>query len=114
MLTDVHKEVKRITHKNEAEVGDLARIKALLYHHLQQNTSSKIIGTLYLNLGQIYQNIKNYPLAHKACEQAQEYFRSREDSLSLATTYYQEGLLLFEEDEVIQAMKVVSGIKIDF
>ncbi|MCK4259438.1 MAG: tetratricopeptide repeat protein [Halanaerobiales bacterium] len=104
MIGEINTEMSKIPYNTGGEVGNLSRIKALLYHHMKQNTNSKLIGTLYLNLGNIYRDIKNFPLAHEACKQAQEFFNEKKDLLNLANVFYQEGILFSEEGKILQAM----------
>lgn len=87
---------KRDAHE-DVDVNALSRTKALLYHHLESNANSGLIGKIYLDLGEIYQRIRNYPLAHEAWNKASGYFADVKESLHLAITYYQQGMLFLHE-----------------
>lgn len=89
---------------DDPDVGNLSKIKALLYYYLEVESNPRLIGRLYLNQSQIYQKIKNYPLANEALEKAAEYFIGLPDQLNLASTYYYQGLLLFEQGKQSQSL----------
>ena len=88
---------KKINIHDDVDVHALSRTKELLYHHLEDDANSHSLGKIYLDLGTIYQRIRNYPLAHDAWEKASGCFADPEAPLELATAYYQQGLLFLEE-----------------
>lgn len=101
-------QLMRISPKQEGftddpDIGSLSKIKTLLYRHLEHKSNPQLIGRLYLNQSEVYQKIRNYPLAYDALEKAMEYFADLEDILNLALAYYYQGLLLTEEKKYLQA-----------
>lgn len=94
----------QVDYFKDPDVCLLSRTKALLSQHLKNNANSHLIGNLYLDLGQIYQRIRNYPLAHQAWEKASGYFTDEREQLYRATAYYQQGLLYLQERQVALAL----------
>lgn len=90
---------------NDTDVGELSLIKALLAQHLEQDSNSQTLGRLYLDLGEIYLRIRNYPLAHQAWEKASQCFQDIQSVFNLAETYYQHGLLLAREKKYVKALE---------
>ncbi|AZR74626.1 hypothetical protein BBF96_15335 [Anoxybacter fermentans] len=101
----MERNILKIDLADDADVSNLSKIKTLLYHHLQHKPSPPLIGKLYLNQGLVYCKIKNYPLAHEAWEKAASYFKDFSDPFNLALTYYYQGLLFSEEEEVVKALE---------
>ncbi len=93
----------RLEFADDPDVGNLSKIKTLLYRHLEHKSNPQLIGRLYLNQSQIYQKIKNYPLAYDALEKAMKYFNDVKDSLDLSLSYYYQGILLIEEGKLLKA-----------
>ena len=89
---------------NDVDVDELTNVKRLLGHHLDNMSSSALIGKLYLNQGQIYRKIKNYPLAQKTWKKAISYFKLFDDPLNLARAYYYQGLTFKEEEKFSEAL----------
>ena len=88
---------------DDPDIGSLSKIKTLLYRHLEHKSNPQLIGRLYLNQSEVYQKIRNYPLAYDALEKARVYFAYLEDILNLALAYYYQGILLTEEKKYLKA-----------
>lgn len=94
---------RQVGFTDDPDIGSLSKIKTLLYRHLEDKSNPQLIGRLYLNQSEVYQKIRNYPLAYNALEKAMEYFAELEDILNLAFAYYYQGILLTEERKFLEA-----------
>ncbi len=84
--------------------------ESIRFWESQENTGREIVEA-YLDLGNIYTNLKDYEEARSVYAIPVQYYRSRQDTLGLATSMLQLNYAWIREGKTKEAKKVLSEVR---